>query len=492
MNTMLFFRKQMFIVSVLALLLTPACRRELLDQAPDEQISDATAFDTPDRIEKLRFGLYDALKAPSMYGSRFMVYSDIRGEEFLNEGMQTGNGLQVWNHSLDAFFPEVTEVWTAGYAIINGCNIFIDGIQKNKAVLHNDQLAIQYEAEAKFIRGLTYYCLLTLYARPYPDGNGAKPGLILRLLPEPGSSNKNQSRTTVAAVYDQILEDLDFARDNLPLNRGNDYGNTTLAHRNTAIALKTRVLLTMGRYQDLITEASTIVSATAPFVATGQGVPNALQDDILRVFSSPYTTLENIFSLPNTAADPLYLQRAAASYYNPPPNGLGDYSLNPNGILMDAAFAATDDRRQFVFDNPENNKPYLIKYPTGTPHTDYVPVIRYAEVLLNLSEAHARTAGLSQRAVDLLNAVRGRSNPAGVYALSDFASADALIAAILKERRIELMGEGFRSNDCTRLLLPIPGKGNIATIQPNDTRYIWPIPSNELDTNDFCEQNPGY
>ncbi|MEI9910570.1 MAG: hypothetical protein WDO71_13395 [Bacteroidota bacterium] len=41
----------------------------------------------------------------------------------------------------------------------------------------------------------------------------------------------------------------------MPLNNGGAELNTTHAHRNTAIALKTRMLLAMGRTADVITEA---------------------------------------------------------------------------------------------------------------------------------------------------------------------------------------------------------------------------------------------
>ena len=58
------------------------------------------------------------------------------------------------------------------------------------------------------------------------------------------------------------------------------------------------------------------------------------------------------------------------------------------------------------------------------------------------------------------------------------------------ERRIELFGEGFRNQDCLRLLSPIPGKSNIGAIAAGSTAYIWPIPSGERAANALCEPNP--
>ncbi|MBB6003185.1 RagB/SusD family nutrient uptake outer membrane protein [Arcicella rosea] len=105
-----------------------------------------------------------------------------------------------------------------------------------------------------------------------------------------------------------------------------------------------------------------------------------------------------------------------------------------------------------------------MQFPTGPVHKDFVPVLRYAEVLLNLAEAKARLAGASvdASALALLNAVRGRSTTA--YTAADFANSTALVNAILTERRIEFLGEGFRSIDLQRNNLPLPAKANIAAI----------------------------
>ena len=97
----------------------------------------------------------------------------------------------------------------------------------------------------------------------------------------------------------------------------------------------------------------------------------------------------------------------------------------------------------------------MLKFPTGPVHKDFVPVIRYSEVLLNLAEAKARLAGtaVDASALTLLNAVRSRSTTA--YAAADIATGTALVSAILTERNIEFLGEGFRSIDLQRNLLAL-------------------------------------
>ncbi|RYE33713.1 MAG: RagB/SusD family nutrient uptake outer membrane protein, partial [Sphingobacteriales bacterium] len=62
-----------------------------------------------------------------------------------------------------------------------------------------------------------------------------------------------------------------------------------------------------------------------------------------------------------------------------------------------------------------------------------------------------------------------------------------LINTILTERRIELLGEGFRTFDLQRRLQPLPAKTegivNVAEVLPTASNYIWPIPADEQGTN---------
>jgi len=130
---------------------------------------------------------------------------------------------------------------------------------------------------------------------------------------------------------------------------------------------------------------------------------------------------------------------------------------------------------------------------TLSPNTDYAPVMRYAEVLLNVAEAEARVNGVNARAVALLNAVHKRSEPIKTYATTDFANADAFVTQLLKERNMEFMGEGIRVMDILRKVQPLPAKASTMStataVQPNEQAYIWPIPQTEVATNALIVQN---
>ena len=473
-----------------------SCQTDLLDPVPETSFSDLVVFDTPSRIAQQVNALYDQVKSGNHLGGRFFVYQDIRADNFLNETTNGVTGLETWRHTEVATTNEVNNLWSVAYAAINQVNLFLEGIDANTSkyvtpTFPADFASVQvplYKAEARFLRALTYFNLVIIYARPYADGNGGQPGLPLRLKGEKSSANNDLARSTVAEVYTQILDDLNFAEQNLPLTYSGAtaaYLNVTRAHRNAAIALKTRVYLNMGQYANVITEANKIVSANAPFAASS-GVPHALQASFTSVFASPYTTSESIFSMPFTANDLPGTQNGLGSYYNPGPAGIGDYSLNPAGIYGDLVnWPATDSRRTMT--SIAATKPYLRKFPTGPQHLDYAPVIRYSEVLLNLSEAIARTtAGVDARALALLNAVRNRADAVFTWAPADNA---ALLTAIMTERNIELLGEGFRSNDFMRQLQPIPGKGTVSSIPASAAIYIWPIPITETNANKLMTGN---
>ncbi len=466
-----------------------SCDKEKLDPKPLNFFSDLAVFSDPSRILLQVNGLYAAMKTGTFLGGRYYVYNDIRGEEFLNETTNVVTGLQTWNFTQTENENNTNTLWNAAYYAINSCNIFIEGLQANRGVLNNETLANNYLGEARFLRAVAYYCLLQLYARPFTADNGASLGVPLRIKAQKGAGDNDLARSTVAEVYAQILGDLNFAEQNLPANYATAVLNVSRAHRNTAIAFKTRVYLTMGRYADVITEANKIVPNDAPFKAAS-GVAHELQANVTAAFGQA-TTTENILSMPFADNNAPGTQNGLGFYYNPGPRGGGEYSLNPQGILGNAAFAASDARRTaWVFRNTANNKDYLNKFPGGPPHLDSAPVMRYAEVLLSLAEAIARTSGVNDRAIALLNAVRGRSNPSGVYTAADFANADALIQAILTERRIELIGEGLRSIDIMRLGQTFPAKGSVPAVPPSANNYIWPIPSGELAVNKLCVPNP--
>lgn len=471
------------IVFISGLFLTTSCEK-LLDTSSEVAISSVNVFQSPARIEGLVNGAYKSLKSANLYSGRFLMYGDLRGEEFVIRTENALTGGYVWEHNLTNLTGDVNDLWSQLYRVINNTNILIDGLNKSEGVISEEQ-KIKYLGESYFIRAIAYYNLVTIWGRPYIEDNGASKAVPLRLYPESSSSNNDLERSTVAQIYKQILDDLDAAEQNLPDKYATALLNTTRAQKNTAIALKTRVYLSKGDFENVRKEAKKIVPQDkAPFQAL-TGVANKLEADITTVFQRDYTTGESIFSLPMTAADPPAGLALANVYYHSP-----DFVLNSsNGsIITDDNWPQQDKRREFVSYNATLKLNLLAKYLKRNPNIDYVPVLRYAEVLLNYAEAEARSAnGSLEKATALLKAVRLRSDANYIFPASAL-SATNFLTTIRKERRIEFLGEGLRAIDILRDDLTFPTKPSLSSftareVKPSDLGYVFPLPNSEIITN---------
>ena len=458
-----------------------------LDTSSETSLSSATIFDTEARIEGLTNGLYKSMKAGNLYSGYLLLYGDLRAEDFVCRTENALTGGYVWSNTFANTTGDITNTWEQLYSVINNVNNYIAGLESSEVISATQKN--HYLGEAYFLRGLAYFHLVTLYAQPYTKDQGTSKGIPLRLIAENSSEHNDLARSTVAEVYAQIVDDLNKAEQLLPESYESKLKNTTRAHKNTAIALKTRVFLSKGEYASVVSEAIKIVPQTVrPFSAT-TGVKATLQDDVTSIFYSDYTSTESILSFPMTASDtPSGVSLSEAFYAN-----RIDYVLNNSstGIISDTEWRETDKRRTFVTFNTTIGEYTLAKFKHVSPSIDYVPAIRYAEVLLNYAEAAAKTGNLSL-AAELLKAVRLRSDNS--YEFSESAlSANNIEATIAKEKRIELLGEGLRATDILRKLDIFPVKPTLSSMNPvavgpNDKNYIFPIPNTEILTNKLINQ----
>ena len=472
------FTTKIGMLAIAMVLSLSSCNKEFLNAVPELDLSDATVFNTPARVLSQVNGLYSSAKSGSLFGGRYLIYNDIRGEDWVNRTTNSVTGYSTYQGNQDPSDSYLAGFWNVGYGTINRANLFLEGLAANPNVVPA-ATAANYRGEAKFIRALTYFALVQYFAKPFVLDKGASAGLPLRLKGETSSANNALARSSVAQVYDQILKDLNEAETELPDSYSSALLNTTRAHKNSAIALKTRVLLAKNDFAAVITEANKIVSAAAPF-RNATRVAFALQADVSNVFKAPYTTSESIFSFPMDATNAPGTQNQLGYYFNA---GNVEYYLNTGatGIYSQAQFRATDDRKTklTVATTAVAKFPSSTKFSGISPYIDYVPNIRYAEVLLNLAEAEAEV-GSQTRSLALLNAVHQRSD-----ATYDFGTLDksGLIKAILMERRIEFLAEGFRANDVLRRGEPLNSFGAGTIIQSSDPRYIYGIPLGEIQTN---------
>jgi hypothetical protein len=466
-----------------------ACESDFLDTVPKTSVAEEAAYSTPGKIVAQVNNLYGQVQNASFYGGRFIIFNEQRADEFGQNDGNAATGSAVWNQNVSSTNDFVNKVWSVGYTAINASNILISKL--NTSTIVSEALAKNYIAEAKFIRAFCYFSLIQTYSKPYNlDKNGL--GLPLRLTPITSSGYNDLARSSIDAIYTQILKDLDEAEKDLPESYTTPLLNISRANKSTAIALKTRVYLIQGDYQKAITESQKIVSPNAPFQYTAGNLTHKLEPNFTTIFGGSYTGSEAIFSIPfaNSITETPTSQSALAFNYL----GQPILFLTTAGISSNPALNSSSDTRSSLITTNAAKQKVLKKFSiTTAPFRDYVPVIRYAEILLNYAEAAANTDDLNT-ATALLKAVRNRSDPTYVFPETDIDTKTALLNTIMIERRIELLGEGFRLMDLQRKLQTLPSKiGSIGTaplVLITSSNYIWPIPSGEISTNKLMVPNP--
>jgi hypothetical protein len=479
----------------LLILLANGCTKDYLDPVPKTNPIDENVFDTKERVVAQVNGLYAFMKSGAFLGGRYFVYNDIRCENFIPKSSNLVTNFATWNHTVLSGTNEVQNLWQAVYNAINAINLFIDGLEN---AWSTDKLTgkitqtekDQFRAEALGLRAICYFDLLQLYAKPYNMNSGNNPGLPLRLKGIKTGGENDLVRSSVADVYTQILSDLNEAEPLAIATYSTSLLNTTRLHKNSIIAFKTRVYLHLQNWSSVVTEANKIVSTNSPF-GSATGVSLGLNATYAGIFAEPYTSKESVFSMPFTTTNTPGTQNGLAHYYNP--SSSESYYLITTAGSTYARMDATDARKVMMVTS--GGRIFLNKWPDFTNLTNYAPVMRYAEVLLNLSEAIARQGGaVNQRAVDLLNAVRTRSYTTGGYTLASFSTVQSFYDAVDLERNIEFLGEGLRNLDLMRRGLTVPGKnggsmGIVAAVPPTSVNYIWPISGNELTFNKLMTPN---
>ncbi|MDO5664601.1 MAG: RagB/SusD family nutrient uptake outer membrane protein [Bacteroidia bacterium] len=464
------------------------------------------------------------------FGAATVQQGDMKGENMLN--VQQFFAV-TYNGDYTVSSPNGQAHWECTYQMINKINIVIDGLKTalEKGII-TDAKAIDGEAEVRFLRALGLHELLVFFAMPYaatPDASHY--GVPVSIVPintiEKVAEAKEAGRATVATTYKQILEDLDFAENNLAATRAGSL-RISRATKGAAIALKARVYQHMGKWGDVITESNKIVSATAPFTSSiGAYALTATPEG---PFADNTKNTESIFSIENSALDNATNNGSLSQFYFTVRNLV---CVSP--IIINASFWLESDLRRTQLLKRATyggiDAFWSWKYRTGTVMNDWTPILRYAEVLLNYAEAEARQNGVTQKAVNLLNAVRNRAvtKPELQFSVSSFADVDALMKAILQEREIEFLAEGRRWPDIHRLTYDskyavkskdgkagIPDKaswGSMKTasynpasgvVDPNiiktsgfnfeDRRYIFPVPLSEISSNPKLaeQQNAGW
>ncbi len=492
----------------LALLLITAFSCEVTDLVPPDIITGELVFDSPERIESAVLGVYEAaqrgwylgaVQRGYPFGAASIEQGDMRGEDMYNDQL-----LYEVTY-IGSYTPQTANnvgQWESLYRLINRANVVLEGVESAVAngVIPQD-VANGYIGEMYFIRALSHHELLINFCRPFMD-NPASPGVPYRTFAVDDVSKVEAGiavpRGTVAEDYAQVLSDLDLAEQFL-----SDGANSYRARRGAAIALKNRVRLFMGDWQDVVNEYNKI-SGLYSLLATPEGP-----------FVN-HNSAESIFALENSSVSNPGVNGALVNMYGDPAlGGRGLVKISPI-IWMQEFWLQEDLRRsQLAVQNPARGI-FTNKYRAFGSFAEPTPLIRHAEIVLNTAEAYARIGNLDE-AVALLNMVRNRAvtDPALYHSVASLGNQEGVITAILQERRIEFLAEGRRWPDIHRLSgegrmqgVPLKAQSRSVTdisyytgenpvslshdVPYTDHRFVWPIPLRELQTNPTLTQNDGW
>lgn len=472
------FRNIKLTVFVMTVTFFFSCSK-LTEQLPFTSVSPKDAFSTPERIEKTSMGMYDALQNAEFFGGRALIYADIRGND-VNAPSYFGNMSTFNVLSNDA---TVLACWTGGYRTIYEANLFIKNLNLYGNGIISNTLVQRYTAEAKFIRALCYFYLVNLYSRPYVDNVGGNLGvpLILDAAADPLSSVNQVARSTVKQVYDQMIQDLTDAIINLPINYGSVYFNKARATKGAAQALLARVYLYKEDWNNAITMCNNVA-------AQGYQLAADPYDNWDRAIYTTAVNKERIFSVAMDNTDNPNTNNAIGQHYSA--DGRGDITISDDYLNL-PNFSNTDARKSDSFIRVVDGESYAGKYFDNI-NDSWVPVLRYAEILLIKAEALAQNnpGAAAADAINILNAIRARSRATPLAPTTQ----EALLKDIWNERRIELAFEGHGEFDFLRTRREIPARTGHLKQDWMGNFVILPIPLRETQQNPKLknQQNQGY
>ena len=317
----------------------------------------------------------------------------------------------------------------------------------------------QLVGEAYMLRAYSYSILVNLFGKPYTKCDPTTE-LAVPLMVTP-DVEMVIGRSTVEAVYQQILSDINMAKQKLVIDKWED----DLKYRFNKIsadALLARVCLYMGRWQQALDAAKAVVAAYPE-----------LEDLTTTSYTMPdkYTSKEAIVSL----------EQVMKSSYK----GIG---------YPDAKFISsitTGDLRKNRYFKAKTSQIYdLLKGGANECRSTF----RSAEFYLTAAEAAARLGKLEE-AIDLMSTmVKNRYLAARqtttINSMKSMTQ-DQLIDFILEDRRVELCFEGHRWFDLRRTTQQkiVKTFNDVTyTLEEGDNRYTIVIPREAISANPMLSQ----
>lgn len=459
------------------------CKKDFLERLPQDQLTDDTYWNSENNIRTFAWGFYPAYFTG--YGSGFAWGKYFSGQS-LNDDFAPSAPAQFTQN-----VPASGGGWT--FSWVRKANIFIDRVQRapipEEAIRH-------WIGIGRFFRALEYHDLVKRFGDVPWFG---------REVTDADEELLYKPRDPRTLVMDSVLKDFQYAAENV---RASDGTEGLTVNKYVVLAYMSRIMLFEGTWQKYHHNNTTKANE---YLEAAKWAANEVISSGKYIVADDYRGLFSSLSLAGNKEVLLYREYATGllthslnSYVNKEPqtgaskNAIESYLAadgKPIGLSnlyqgdKTIADVMTDrDPRLYetfvqelrlngVATNYSTSGYAVHKFlnesikelPEGSSSlnpTD-APVIRYAEVLLNYAEAAAELGNLTQADLDkTINKLRDRADVqmphlqviGGQPAVNDEVyddpardpSVPSMIWEIRRERRVELMMEGFRLDDLKR------------------------------------------
>lgn len=362
------------------------------------------------------------------------------------------------------------KLWTLSYNRLYTYNVIIEDIMDTKGGTEAKKLSIK--AEALVGRALEYLTLVNAYAKHY-DPKTAATDLAVPLILDKGIEKSDLRRATVQEVYDQIQRDLSEAAKYLPEK---PVANAFRASKAVGYGILARAYLYMGDYAKALDNAKKSLEQNRDLYDLKKSqVVNP------RRYGGRINVPELVMNPEN-----IYIRMAPRAY------GLSG-GVNASEDLISVYDQASDKRFQLYFTHSIGT--------VTTPYHLWAPFIRAnlaiatPEIYLIAAECEARL-GRKDEAMRYLNHLRDHRILNNTPLVPD--TDRAALKMVIDERRRELPFWGFtRLFDLKRLnreadfakKVVHTVNGQTYTLEPNDPKYVLPIPPVVLQFNPGMKDN---
>jgi hypothetical protein len=456
------------IVVICSLLGFSSCSKQL-DQEPITEKVLNNFLSNEKETEEYINSVYGGLQSTGLYGLQLPAMAEIPSDNTFDEVPANDGGIFG---DLDQFKTistndMVERNWLDSYTTIQRANVVlnrINNIAYSNAVTKNARIG-----EMLFIRALLYFNLVRLYGDvPLTTAETTNPNLYF-----------GNGRTPVNDVYQQIINDLKEAINNLPVTAAQQ-GRVI---KTAAQTLLGKVYLTQHSYTSAKEQIDAVIAANVHAlvpIETLFDLNNESNKEI--IFSVQFASGVN----GNTEGSTMYQQYSPSGTVN----GAKGHNL-PTKELYNL-YLPTDKRKTVYLGITANGVPFnnKLKKPATIADgaSDFV-VLRYADVLLMKAEIENNLDNIGAVA-EPLNLVRARAGLLNTTATTKV----QLAAAIDQERRLELIGEGQRWFDLLRTDNAISVmnswfEGQNIPITISDKNLKLPIPQSQINTDPSIKPN---